>query len=379
MNNIRILSVVGARPNYMKMAPLLRVLSRQADIESVLVHTGQHYDDTMSNVFFRDLGIPKPGFNLGVGSASHAVQTAEIMKRFEEVCCQVHPRVVIVAGDVNSTLACSLTAVKLQIPAAHIEAGLRSFDRSMPEEINRIATDSISDLLFTTEESGNRNLRREGVPEEKIHFVGNTMIDSLVHCYPLLRRLEVSGPLAALTETPYFVATIHRPANVDDPGLLAQVLEILASASRLAPLLFVAHPRTRDRLNRLKANPTLVDIREGMSEIRQGSIYLLPPLGYLEFLRLMSKSAAVLTDSGGIQEETTFLGIPCLTLRDNTERPVTVELGTNEIVGLNGGKILSCLHSMMRGAWKKASVPPLWDGRAAERVLAVLRKVYSPS
>lgn len=377
MKETRLLSVIGARPNYMKVAPLLREFAKCADFESILVHTGQHYDDAMSAIFFQDLGIPKPAFNLKVGSASHAVQTAKIMKRFEEVCGQLQPRLVIVAGDVNSTLACSLTAAKLQIPVAHIEAGLRSFDRSMPEEINRVVTDSISDLLFTTEESGNRNLRHEGVAEEKIHFVGNTMIDSLVQCYPLLHRMKVSEPLASLNGTPYFVATIHRPANVDDPDHLSQVLDILRSASCLAPLLFVTHPRTRDWLHQVSEISTLLDITDGVEKIRQGFVYLLPPLGYLEFLRLMSKSAAVLTDSGGVQEESTFLRIPCLTLRDNTERPATVELGTNEIVGLDRRKILSCLHRIMNGNWKETSALPLWDGRAAERVVEVLRKAHN--
>jgi UDP-N-acetylglucosamine 2-epimerase (non-hydrolysing) len=372
MESVRVLSVVGARPNYMKMAPVLRELAKHEQFESFLVHTGQHYDDAMSTIFFQELGMPQPNYYLRVGSGTHAVQTAEIMKRFEEVCCQLNPRLVIVAGDVNSTLACSLTAAKLQIPVAHVESGLRSFDRSMPEEINRIVTDSLSDFLFTTEESGNNNLCREGVPEEKIHFVGNTMIDSLVHCYPLLSRLKVNESFPFCDGTPYFVATIHRPANVDDPTRLCQVLEILASASRLAPLLFVTHPRTRNRLQQVSHKPVLVDLSDSLDELRQGAIYLLPPLGYLEFLWLMSKSAAVLTDSGGIQEETTFLGIPCMTLRDNTERPVTVELGTNQLVGLDHQKILSSLDRIISGNWQAGAVPQLWDGRSAERVVEVL-------
>ena len=376
MAEVRIISIVGARPNFMKMAPVLRALSKQPAFESLLVHTGQHYDNAMSEVFFQDLDIPKPTFNLNVGSASHAVQTAEIMRRFEEVCCRLQPSLVIVAGDVNSTLACSLTAVKLHIPVAHIESGLRSFDRSMPEEINRLMTDAISDLLFTTEESANRNLRREGIPEEKIHFVGNTMIDSLVHCYPLLHRSKIREPLATLNNTAYFIATIHRPANVDDASSLSEVIDTLTSASQLAPLFFVTHPRTRERLHHLTERQVLVDICDGVDEIRRGLVYLLPPLGYLEFLQLVSKSAAVLTDSGGVQEETTFLGIPCLTLRQGTERPVTVELGTNQIVGLNRQTILSCLDSIMAGHWRMASVPPLWDGRAAERVVDALRNTY---
>jgi UDP-N-acetylglucosamine 2-epimerase (non-hydrolysing) len=316
--------------------------------------------------------MPNPDFNLNVGSASHAIQTAEIMRRFEEVCEKVKPKLVIVAGDVNSTLACSLTAAKLEIPVAHIESGLRSFDRSMPEEINRIVTDCISDFLFTTEESGNQNLRREGVAEEKIHFVGNTMIDSLVHCRELLHRTPLNGPLADLCGVPYFLATIHRPSNVDAPSKLAQVLEILESASNIAPLFFVTHPRTRDRLKQVKTNNRLIDIIDGTAKIQNGFIYLLPPLAYVDFLRLMSNCQAVLTDSGGIQEETTFLGIPCLTMRNNTERPATVELGTNRLVGLEHEKILSCLNGIMEGNRQDASIPPLWDGLAAGRVVEVL-------
>jgi UDP-N-acetylglucosamine 2-epimerase (non-hydrolysing) len=318
--------------------------------------------------------MPNPDFNLGVGSGSHAVQTAETMKRFEAVCEQVKPDLVIVAGDVNSTLACSLTAAKLEILVAHIESGLRSFDRSMPEEINRIVTDSVSEFLFTTEESGNRNLRREGVSEQKIHFVGNTMIDSLVDCQRLFREAEAQGPLARLDGTPYFLATIHRPSNVDDPAQLLQVLDILESASRRAPLFFVTHPRTLQRLKQVKRAEKLIEVNEQVQSIRPGFIYVLPPLPYLEFLGLMSKSKAVLTDSGGIQEETTFLGIPCLTLRNNTERPSTVELGTNQIVGLDREAILSSLCRIIGNDRRPASIPPLWDGRAAERIVAVLAK-----
>ena len=372
MKKIRSLSVVGARPNFMKIAPVLRQLSEHAEFDSYLVHTGQHYDEAMSRVFFNDLQMPNPDFNLNVGSGSHALQTAEIMRRFEEVCEKVRPDLVIVGGDVNSTLACALTAAKLQIPVAHIEAGLRSFDRSMPEEINRIVTDSVSDLLFTTEESGNQNLRREGVPGEKIHFVGNTMIDSLVSCYKLLDQIPVNGFLAALNGTPYFLTTIHRPSNVDDPAQLVRVVKILESASELAPLLFVTHPRTHDRLQRVKASNRLIVANDHVRKVERGIIYVLPPLPYLEFLRLMSKSKAVLTDSGGIQEETTFLDIPCLTLRENTERPVTIELGSNEIVGLDCDRIISCLDRIMTVPWKPAVAPPLWDGRAAERVVDVL-------
>jgi UDP-N-acetylglucosamine 2-epimerase (non-hydrolysing) len=297
------------------------------------------------------------------------------MKRFEEVCGAIKPDLVIVAGDVNSTLACSLTAAKLQIPVAHIESGLRSFDRTMPEEINRIATDLLSDYLFTTEESGNRNLRREGVAEEKIHFVGNTMIDSLVNCYPYIDR-PAAGPLGSIDRTPYFLATIHRPSNVDQPAQLLRVLDILEAASRLAPVFFVTHPRTRERLQALNRADKLIDFSSNGKKIERGFIYLLPPLPYLEFLRLMARSRALLTDSGGIQEETTFLDIPCLTLRENTERPSTVELGSNEIVGLDAAKIAAALDEIVQGRWKKGLKPPLWDGAAAQRVVRVLRSAY---
>jgi UDP-N-acetylglucosamine 2-epimerase (non-hydrolysing) len=373
MNKARIVSVVGARPNFMKMAPILRQLSKHADVESYLVHTGQHYDDAMSMVFFRDLGMPQADFNLNVGSASHAVQTAECMTRFEEVCCSTKPDLVIVAGDVNSTLACSLTAAKLNIPVAHVESGLRSFDRSMPEELNRIVTDSLSDLLFTTEDSGTRNLRREGVQEEKIHFVGNTMIDSLVQCYEVLKQKPLDGVLANVESRAYFLATIHRPANVDDPAQLAQVMEILSSASELAPLFFVSHPRTRERLQRVKAGHRLIELNDSLERLELGCIYLLPPLPYSDFLRLMAGSKAVLTDSGGVQEETTYLGIPCLTLRENTERPVTVEMGNNQIVGLDHRRIFASLCRIMENTWPTTSIPPLWDGRAAERIVEILQ------
>ena len=379
MKRTCILSVVGARPNFMKMAPVLREVAKCHEFESRLVHTGQHYGESMSRVFFRDLNMPNPDFNLEVGSGSHAVQTAECMKRFEEVCEKVKPDLVIVAGDVNSTLACSLTATKLLIPVAHIESGLRSFDRTMPEEINRILTDSVSDFLFTTEESGNQNLRREGILEKNIHFVGNTMIDSLVDCYRFIAEEPLQEPFADLNGASYFLATIHRPSNVDDPAELSQVLKILESTSELAPVLFVTHPRTYQRLQRLDGADHLVELNGKFRNIRRGFIYLLPPLAYLEFLRLMVKTTAVLTDSGGIQEETTFLGIPCLTLRNNTERPITVELGSNEIVGLNCQKIASCLESITRGRWKNAVKPPLWDGGSARRVAGILLKTYGLS
>ncbi|RPJ62291.1 MAG: UDP-N-acetylglucosamine 2-epimerase (non-hydrolyzing) [Acidobacteria bacterium] len=373
MTKKRILSVVGARPNFMKIAPILLELDRRyGHFDSKLVHTGQHYDQAMSDVFFHELGMKQPDYNLGVGSASHALQTAEIMKRFEEVCRLEKPDLVVVGGDVNSTLACSLTAVKMLIPVAHVEAGLRSFDRTMPEEINRLVTDSISDLLFTTEISGNCHLKAEGIPQEKIHLVGNTMIDSLVRFSAELSRNGGRPRVNALADAGFYLATIHRPANVDEPEQLAKVLDILLSASDGLPVLFVAHPRTRERLRQFGRDERFVEIQGEIGEVRRGLVYLLPPLSYLDFLYTMSRATAVLTDSGGIQEETTFLGIPCLTLRENTERPITVEVGSNEIVGLDRKRILACLRSISAGRWKKTAVPPLWDGKAAGRIVDIL-------
>jgi len=365
-----VLSVVGARPNFMKMAPVLRHLTQAPELTSVLVHTGQHYDDAMSGVFLRELAMPEPDYRLDVGSGTHAAQTATVMQRFEEVCVTVDPDLVVVAGDVNSTLACALTAVKLEIPVAHIESGLRSFDRRMPEEINRIVTDSIAQLLFTTEESGGANLRNEGVASEQVHFVGNTMIDSLVLCRDAL------GPLPEAA--PYFLATVHRPANVDAADRLGLVLDILEAASEFAPVLFVTHPRTRARLKHLASRPRLVTSETPPADPARGHVYLLPPLPYVEFFRLMAQTRAVLTDSGGVQEETTFLGVPCLTMRENTERPSTVALGTNELVGTNRALILERLEAIVGGRWKAAAVPPLWDGHAAERVVDVLRARFRP-
>ena len=357
----------------MKIAPILLELDkRNGNFDSKLVHTGQHYDQAMSDVFFRELGMKEPDYNLSVGSGSHAVQTAEIMKRFEEVCQTEKPDLVLVGGDVNSTLACSLTAVKMLIPVAHVEAGLRSFDRTMPEEINRIVTDSISDLLFTTEISGNCHLKAEGIAEEKVHLVGNTMIDSLVRFSAQLARNGLRPKVRSLANGGFYLATIHRPSNVDEPEQLSKVIDILESASDRLPVLFVAHPRTRERLRQFGREQRVVEIEGEVREIRRGLVYMLPPLSYLDFLYSMSRATAVLTDSGGIQEETTFLRIPCLTLRENTERPITVELGSNEIVGLDQTRILACLERISGGQWKETAVPPLWDGKAAERIVDVL-------
>lgn len=373
MSRKKLVSVVGARPNFMKMAPLVLEIGKRSDrFHSVLVHTGQHYDETMSGAFFRDLRLKAPDYNLDVRSGSHAFQTAEIMKGFEEICLREKPHLVVVAGDVNSTLACALTAAKLRIPVAHVEAGLRSFDRAMPEEINRIVTDCLSDLLFVTEASGVENLRREGIAAEKVHFVGNTMIDSLIACSNEMFRNGNRPRIPALEGRPFCLATIHRPANVDDFSQLEKAVDILEAASEIFPIVFAAHPRTRQRLSGIEKARRFLSVEEQMTTLHDNSVCMLPPLSYLDFLYAMSKAKAVLTDSGGIQEETTFLGVPCLTLRDSTERPVSVELGSNEIVHLDKARILDCLHTIKEGRWKKSKVPPLWDGKAAARIVQVL-------
>lgn len=377
MSRKKLISVVGARPNFMKIAPILLQLRNFPDrFHSVLVHTGQHYDQAMSEVFFRDLRMEAPDYNLCVGSGSHAVQTGQIMQRFEEVCLAENPDLVLVGGDVNSTLACSLTAVKLHIPVAHVEAGLRSFDRTMPEEINRLVTDCISNLLFVTEPSGVENLRKEGIAPEKIHFVGNTMIDSLVAC--LKEAAGSSNPprVPFLQGQPFCLATIHRPANVDDVAKLKKVVEILHAASEVFPVVFSAHPRTTQRLIGIHEADRFVVVDDRVTELQQGSVYLLPPLSYLDFLYSMSNARAVMTDSGGVQEETTFLGVPCLTLRDTTERPVTVHMGSNEIVSLDKERIVNSLVTIKEGRWKVSTTPPLWDGKAAERIVQVLSKWF---
>jgi UDP-N-acetylglucosamine 2-epimerase (non-hydrolysing) len=355
-------SVVGARPNLIKIAPLLEAFSRRPGIEALLVHTGQHYDANMSELFFRELGIPEPDLNLEVGSASHAVQTAEIMRAFEPVVLEHRPDAVIVVGDVNSTIACGLVAVKLGVRLAHVEAGLRSFDRSMPEEINRVLTDAISDFLFCTEESGVRNLRREGVPAERIHLVGNVMIDTLLRHREKADQSRILADLG-LAPRAFAVLTLHRPANVDDPAVLGRLVEALEEIHRDLAIAFPVHPRTRQKL----AAFGLAERLAALPELR-----LVEPLGYLDFLKLMADARLVLTDSGGIQEETAILGVPCLTLRENTERPVTVACGTNRLVGRDPGRILSAWREIRDGAAPPPRVPPLWDGRAAERIAAVL-------
>jgi len=332
----------------------------EPEIEPLLVHTGQHYDEKMSDLFFRQLGIPEPDVNLGVGSGSHAVQTASIMQAFEPVLQQHSPDAVLVVGDVNSAIACGLVAVKLGIKLFHVEAGLRSFDRTMPEEINRILTDAISDLLFCSEKSGVDNLRKEGIPEEKIHLVGNVMIDTLLRHRERAEQSRVLRDLG-LADKQYGVVTLHRPSNVDNHAVLQGIFTALLRVSRDLPIVFPIHPRTRERLvaSGIQTNGTL--------------IRLIDPLGYLDFLKLTSSASVVLTDSGGVQEETTILGVPCLTLRENTERPVTVEMGTNQLVGVEPGNILEAYRRLQTRPRSSSEAPPLWDGCAAGRIVRIIK------
>ena len=363
-----ILCVVGARPNFMKIAPVIRAMrSATPPLPVRLLHTGQHYDPEMNSQYFQALEIPDPDINLEVGSASHAVQTAEIMRRFEPVLDRERPAAVLVVGDVNSTLACALVAVKKGVAVIHVEAGLRSFDRTMPEEINRVLTDQISDLLFITEKSARENLLREGIPESRIHFVGNVMIDTLRYnlkeAVPTAQTLARHGAPADWGQGGFAVLTLHRPSNVDDPGTLRAVLGAIREISSRLPVAFAVHPRTRAKIE-----------QHGLGKLLGAqSILNLPPLGYLEMLGLMRAARLVLTDSGGIQEETTALGVPCVTLRENTERPITVEQGTNTVVGSSPAAILAAVDDVLRTGGKAGRVPELWDGRASQRIAAVLR------
>jgi UDP-N-acetylglucosamine 2-epimerase (non-hydrolysing) len=365
-----ILCVVGARPNFMKMAPIISALKGLAPALSVrLLHTGQHYDVAMNHQYFEALGIPSPDINLDVGSGSHAVQTAEIMRRFEPVLDETHPSAVLVVGDVNSTIACALVATKKGIPVIHVEAGLRSNDRAMPEEINRVLTDQISDLLFTTESSGRENLLREGIDPFRIHFVGNVMIDTLRanldRAVPLSTILhDADRPAFMDGQDHYGLLTLHRPANVDDPSILRALLETILKISLRLPVIFPMHPRTRSTIERFGLSRLLDEPR----------ILLLPPMGYLEMLGLMKQARVVLTDSGGIQEETTALGVPCITLRNNTERPITVDQGTNTIAGQDPETILRIFEDIMRSGGKAGRIPEFWDGKAALRIAQVIEK-----
>lgn len=363
---MKIIHVVGARPNFMKIAPIVSECKKDNQIESLLVHTGQHYDEKMSDLFFRELDIPKPDIHLEVGSASHAVQTAEIMKAFEPVILEHRPDAVLVVGDVNSTVACGLVAVKLSVKLVHVEAGLRSFNRSMPEEINRIVTDSISDLLFCTEQSGVTNLLHEGVSKDDIHLVGHVMIDTLLHNLEKARQsliLEDLRRQGYLDGDSFAVLTIHRPSNVDDPVVFSRILDALEIIQQDMPIFFPIHPRTRRNLVRF-------GLQERVEQLP--GLHLLEPLGYLDFLRLTSSAKVVLTDSGGIQEETTVLKVPCLTLREQTERPITVEMGTNQVVGTDTDKIVQAYRQAVDGRYRQSAVPPFWDGKAAERIVKIL-------
>jgi UDP-N-acetylglucosamine 2-epimerase (non-hydrolysing) len=350
---MHVLHVVGARPNFMKAAPVMRAL-RDHGVEQTLVHTGQHYDANMSDVFFSQLAMPAPDVNLEVGSGSHARQTGEIMSRFEPVLQERWPDIVLVYGDVNSTMAATLVSSKLLVRVGHVEAGLRSFDRTMPEEVNRVVTDQLSDFLFTPSEDGDLNLHREGVPAEKIHRVGNVMIDSLVRLLPLAEQQKMNG-----LPPRYALVTLHRPSNVDDPASLRGILESLLEISADLGIVFPVHPRTRQR------------IREFGIDVAR--LHLLEPLPYIEFLALQRGAVAVITDSGGIQEETTYLGVPCITLRTTTERPITVSMGTNVLAGQDGATLKVELRKVLDGKAKSGAIPPLWDGKAGERIAKILQ------
>ncbi|MBK8116990.1 MAG: UDP-N-acetylglucosamine 2-epimerase (non-hydrolyzing) [Candidatus Accumulibacter sp.] len=364
-----VICVVGARPNFMKMAPILRAFSaHHPALPTLLVHTGQHYDRDMNDRLFVDLRLPHPDINLEVGSATHAVQTAEVMRRFEPVVDAQRPSCVLVVGDVNSTLACTLVSAKKEVPVVHVEAGLRSYDRAMPEEINRVLTDQIADRLYTTERSAQANLAREGIAEERVCFVGNVMIDSLLSnrefAHSPTKTLQMAGVDPAVLDDPrgYGVVTLHRPSNVDRAEQLAPLLSVLREVSEQLPLVFALHPRTRANIDRFGLGELLASPR----------IILLPPQGYLEMLGLLAGAKLVLSDSGGLQEETTALGVPCLTIRENTERPITVEQGTNTLVGCDPQAIRKGVAEILSGTGKTGRVPELWDGRAAERIAADL-------
>ncbi len=370
---IRLLSVVGARPNFMKIAPIVHELKKFPAIEHCLVHSGQHYDELLSGNFFTDLGLPPPDVNLEAGSGSHAVQTAEIMKRLEPVLLDYRPDMVLVVGDVNSTIAAALTAVKLGIGVAHIEAGLRSFDMTMPEEINRKLTDAISSLLFVTEQSGVENLKREGVAAEKIFLVGNVMIDSLLRHREMAAKSPILDRLAMRQNgsgcRPYGVLTLHRPSNVDDARTLQGILSAVSALAAELPVFFPMHPRTRKNIESFGLLRHLAN-SAGQND---AGIVPLDPLGYLDFLSINDGARIVLTDSGGVQEETTVLGVPCLTLRENTERPATVEHGSNQLVGVDPERILAEARAILRQPARRFERPPLWDGEAASRIVAILR------
>jgi UDP-N-acetylglucosamine 2-epimerase (non-hydrolysing) len=367
---LKVINVVGARPNFMKVAPIVAAMKqRPTSFQPLVVHTGQHYDSAMSDSFFHDLDLPQPDTHLGVGSASHAAQTAAVMERFEPVVLREQPDWVLVVGDVNSTLACALVCVKLGVKVAHVEAGLRSRDRSMPEEINRLLTDQIADLLFTPSHDADENLLAEGIPRERIRLVGNVMIDSLQKNLATARDLRTREKLG-LSGVDYALLTLHRPSNVDLRDAFERILAALEVIAQKLPIVFPVHPRTRKTIAELGLSSRVESIKD---------LRIIDPLGYLAFLNLSSSARLVLTDSGGIQEETTALGIPCLTLRENTERPITVEMGTNVVVGTDTARIVAEATTALNGAARKAARrPPLWDGRTSERILDALEE-YAPA
>ncbi len=372
---MKIINVVGARPNFMKIAPIHEAMNSFPDeIEHFLVHTGQHYDEKMSKSFFDDLGLPRPDTNLEVGSGSHAEQTGRVMIEFEKVCLERKPDVVVVVGDVNSTMACAVTAKKLGISVAHVEAGLRSRDMSMPEEINRLCTDAICDFLFTADRISDKNLLHEGVAKEKIHFVGNVMIDTLMKHREMAAREEILDKWG-IERGQFILLTLHRPSNVDDKGVLESILGALNKIAEKLPIIFPIHPRTMSRVKEfgLKQYLSKIDMVRGFGGSEVRGLWYTEPLNYLSFLNLTMNAAMVLTDSGGIQEETTVLGVPCITVRPNTERPITCEQGTNVVVGNDPVRLLEEAERVLDGDTRKGRIPEKWDGRAAERIVEVLR------
>jgi UDP-N-acetylglucosamine 2-epimerase (non-hydrolysing) len=371
--NFKIFNVVGARPNMMKMAPIMAEMRRHSELNPVLVHTGQHYDFAMSQVFLEQLKLGEPDYNLQVGSGTHHAQTAEVMKRFGELVQADRPDLIVVAGDVNSTMACALVGAKELIPVAHVESGLRSFDRTMPEEINRVVTDSLSDILFTTESSAAENLLHEGIDPNKIHFVGNVMIDSLIFALDSARKSSLRERLG-VQRGGYIVLTLHRPANVDDPARLRAALEVIAKISEDLPVIFPIHPRTAARA--MELGITAMRAWDGTQPVPAKGIWTIPPASYIDFLGLVDSAAMVVTDSGGIQEETTYLGVPCLTFRDNTERPITVTEGTNRLIGTDPQNLLREARLTLSQGFERSNgyTPPnLWDGHASERIVAIIR------
>jgi UDP-N-acetylglucosamine 2-epimerase (non-hydrolysing) len=357
---MKIIHIVGARPNFMKLYPVWKALDQQSSETQIIVHTGQHYNDNMSEIFFNELGLPKPHYNLDVGSGSHGYQTGKIIQDLEKLFEQIHPHFTLVYGDVNSTLGGAIVCSKMQINFAHVEAGLRSFDRTMPEEINRLLTDQISDHLFTPSEDANNNLINEGIAQEKIHFVGNVMIDTLIKLLPMAKsHVKLSD------ERPLVLVTLHRPSNVDDPLMLENILKMLQDVGNKTKILFPVHPRTQHRIDEF-----------GLNLEKMTNIEFIKPLGYLQFLGLLKKSQCVITDSGGIQEETTYLGIPCITLRKNTERPITVTLGTNRVLGDNLIKAKQVIIEQLNNKSVERLIPPLWDGKAGQRIAAIIKEKY---